>query len=458
MPWSENQPGVYERSIGENEQFIKLIGDRAHGLGREHWSVTSSAEFQLLQPCEDEDLVNKCRLAWQNLRFSHPSIASQAEGSRLLYKIPDKTDLESWTNNKFYIHRGKVMFEDLLASFKPDQVVAAHLLLHERMIVLHFPHWRTDGYGALLLVDAFLRNLAGLLTGSTKASEQQAWGQEACRLVPSVEEVIGLPEEATLEVVEQARKYLATAAFLHGAVGMETSAGTEASLPKGTRGVNVRLSQSDTKLIEKACLEKGITQEAAVQASCSTITYLEAAEDQRQKPYTSTMRFSLRPFMPAPWDGAEYASALCTGGYLEQVPASNTWLDNAKHYTQKYDIGITQDFLHTRRQYAKECLKALSQTPPPRPPASSEIDISSVGDAEKLVTPEYTDENGAAVIQVQNVSIGVETLSRQIYCFMWTYHGQLELRLVYNEAFYDVARMQRIVEGLQKVLLENLCI
>jgi hypothetical protein len=72
------------------------------------------------------------------------------------------------------------------------------------------------------------------------------------------------------------------------------------------------------------------------------------------------------------------------------------------------------------------------------------------------VSPEHFDSAGRLVLKVKDVSIGVETLSRQVYCFVWLYHGQLELRLVYNEAFYSVDRMELMVGNLRKVLFKKL--
>jgi hypothetical protein len=453
MPWSEVYSGVYQRAIGENEQFIKIIGDRAHPLGREHWSITSKAGFELVKDAGNADLVSTCRDAWKRLRFHHPSIASEAQGSHLTYSTPSRDELDAWTDETFHTHSAGVSLDDLIAGFKPSNLVTAHLLLDQPAIVLHFPHWRTDGYGALLLVNAFLEQLTLAIT---EAKAQHAWGDEAARLVPTIEEVLELPDEASQEVCEQAKKFLATAGLLYSTIGLGGSPGTENKLPSGTRGVNVRFSSQETSSILEACHELEISLEAAIQASCATITYEEASTSDREKPYTSTMRFSLRPFMRSPYDGPTFASALCTGGYLEQVPAAQSWIVNARHYEKKYKIGITEEFLNTRRQYAKECLAALGRVPPPPPPNSSEIDISSVGDASRLVSPEHFDSAGRLVLKVKDVSIGVETLSRQVYCFVWLYHGQLELRLVYNEAFYSVDRMELMVGNLRKVLFKKL--
>ena len=56
MPWSEVAPRTFERAVGENELFIKLIGKSGHTLGREHWAINSIASFKILGSLQNEDL------------------------------------------------------------------------------------------------------------------------------------------------------------------------------------------------------------------------------------------------------------------------------------------------------------------------------------------------------------------------------------------------------------------
>ncbi|KAI4283252.1 MAG: hypothetical protein L6R38_002294 [Xanthoria sp. 2 TBL-2021] len=456
MPWSEIQPGLYQRPIGENEKFIKLLGDRAHTLGREHWSVTSKAAFDLTQALDEGELVRHCRDAWVALRFEHPSIASRAVDSVLTYQVLNLETLKAWADETFFTHSAKVSKDDLVASLRPSRYVSAHLLLSEPAIVLHFPHWRTDGYGALHLVNAFLDHLSSAINGKWKRLDELPWGEEVHRLVLSIEELLNLPMDATPEVSDLARKYFSTAALARGAVGLETSetVGSE-TVPRGTRSTSLRFTTAETKTIQKACKSKHIDVRAAVHASCAAVTYAGAALDAQNRPYTSTIRLNLRPYMPPPYDGAAFAAGLCTGGYFEQVPHSQSWSDNAAQSSKAYSVGVTPGFLRSRRQYAKEVLKMLQLKPPAPTPASSEIDISSVGDVEELVSVLHTD-NGETVLEVRDVSIGVETLSRQIYCFVWTFRGRLELSLVWNEAFYTAAHSSQLVHNIREVLMTEL--
>lgn len=452
MPWEEVKPGLWRRPLGDNEKFIKFIGDRAHQMGREHWSVTAGAQFTLNKALAPSELESKCLGAWRSLRFDHPSIACTADGDELSYLVVPEDSVTSWAKETLVVHDCGATADDITAALKPTRYTTAHLLPGEGRVLIHFAHWRTDGYGALQLVNAFLDNLCRAATGEDRTLP---WGEEVRRLTPSIEEVLGLPLEATPDILDATRNCMKTLGYTKGAVGVALTGGTHtAAAPAGTRSARLSLNKIDTAAVLDACRARSISLVSAVHASCAALTRLEAAPDHRHKHYASTMRFSLRPHLPRPYCTAGSAAALYTGGYMARAEASQPWLVTAQQYERAYRTGITAEFLQCRRQYAVQVLRVLQQNPPPPDPPQSEVDISSVGDAEELVFPQHA--HGGTVLDVQDVSIGVETLTRQTYCFVWTFRGRLELGLVYNEAYYAPERAVRMVQTLRDILIAEL--
>lgn len=453
MPWLEVSTGHYQRPIGENEKFIKAVGDRAHSSDREHWSITCSVSFVLRgsRSSEEDTLSVQLRSGWKALRFEHPSIASTAEKETLDYLVPDNDSLQKWAEETFFIHDAKMTTDNLIASFKPHPSFTAHYLPGSSQIVLHTAHWRTDGLGALQILNAFFEEWS-------KVTEidpaELPWGQEVERLVPSVEEVLSLPVIATPEIEAAAEQYISTLAYAKGAVGLSYK-GDESTLPSGTRSARLRLSETDTKVISEACKSRGIGILSAVHASVAAITYVGASESSKNKHYSSTIRLSLRPHLPKPYSSARSASGLYTGGYFCKVPASQSWKKNSEQYDDEYRRGVTIDFLRARRQYALRVQDLQRKAPAPAEgPPPSEIDISSVDDAELLVNPIHRSGNGS--IHIVDVSVGVETLTRQMYCFVWTFRGQLDFNLVYNEAYYDADFAEELLGKLKEVLQREL--
>lgn len=451
MPWSEASPGVFQREIGENERFIKTIGDRGHAAGREHWSITSEAKLKLPFDLRTEDLVLGLRSAWQALRFQHPSIASTAICEILQYTVPDNAALRFWTEETLWIHPEQISADGLIASLQPSRYVCAHYLMQTHEILLHFAHWRTDGYGALQLINAFVEQLSRALDGHTA---DLPWGEEVERLAPSIEEVLDIPTTQTPEIHEATDRCLATLAHVQGAVGVALQTAVTVP-PGGTRSSGLRFTEATTAAIEQACVSQGISVLAAAHASCAAVTSMYAAEDSKGKHYTSTMRFSLRAHLPHPYSTETFAAALYTGGYMAKVPASQSWSESAREYSNEYRHGITPGFLQARRQYAIEVQKRLAAGPPPPSPPPSEIDISGVDEVDSMVEAVRPLENGQA-LELVDVGVGVETLTRQMYCFVLTFRKRLKLSLVYNEAYYNAEYVDGVVKALRKVLMQQL--
>ncbi|KAM0795817.1 hypothetical protein BDR22DRAFT_882866 [Usnea florida] len=285
-------------------------------------------------------------------------------------------------------------------------------------VILNLSHWRTDGIGAFHLLNAFFKAVLESLREETR---DLPWGKESASLVPSIEEALGLPRTLS-PMIERAAKQL---------------------IPKGTRGARFRFSQDITTELETACHRLGIHLEAAVHAAVTATAYSIADSASRHKHHSSTIRHSIRPHLPAPYNGEAGAAGLYTAGYLE----------NAKQYETEYSRGATLDLLSSRRQYAltmKEILKNIS--PSDTPPSG--LDFSYIPSAQALVRPIHA--NALESVELHDIRIGVDVLSRHLYVFMWVFSGRLQLRLLYNEAYYGENMVGSILALVEKHLVSNL--
>ncbi|RYP36926.1 hypothetical protein DL767_003174 [Monosporascus sp. MG133] len=458
MSWRQVSLGHWQRPLGENERMIKWIGDRAHPIGREQWSITASGRFNLLGQLKTSDTTARLQRAWVHLRFSHPSIAATASDNTLDYHVPDFAALTQWIEDTFHVIADPgITASDLVADLKPSPYVTVYFLPREQQVVLHTSHWRTDGFGALQLLNAFFEAVA-----SDVDPKSVPWKEEPARLSPSIEEVLKIPTEPTQEIKAATADCLATVARAVGSVGLPYR-GDHTTKPGGTRSVRRRFPVSTTRGILQACDARGLRLLSAVHASLAKINFKFAGgsdlESMHSGYYTSTMRFSLRPYLSAPFNTAQHASALYTGGYFASVDARSSWQEMAAQYESLYSSGLGRGFLLARRQYAIEALAAMMRNAGAAP-VRSEIDISSVGDAEELVTPIHhiSKEQGGAVseLEIQDISLGVECLTRETYLFLWTFKGKIEFQLMYNEAFYEAKFMEMVLDALAANLIEQL--
>ncbi|KAH8799828.1 hypothetical protein F5884DRAFT_686620 [Xylogone sp. PMI_703] len=447
MTWSEVSPGHYQRPIGENESMIKIFGDRGHALGREHWSISSFASFKASGSLGGEALSLKFYQAWKAFRFQHPSIASIPKEDMLEYITPDAEGLKKWADETFFVHDEDISVDELISTLKPNPYASLHYLSRSSQVVLHTAHWRTDGIGAQQLLNAFFEQVI-----SDQGADQLPWGAEHERLVPNIEEVLNIPLTPTPEITATTQQFFQLGMANAGGITLSYD-GDENKLPSGTRGAQLLLPQSTTELILKACQERGITITAAVHAAVAAIAYTEAPSDSKQKHYTSTMRFSLRPYLPEPYSAPLYASALYTSGITAKVSASQSWLENAKQYSEQYQRGLTNEFLQARRQFAIQ-MQAILKNLGPNAPRPSELDISSLEYPEPLMKPVHQGKESA--LEVLTMGFTVETLTRQMYCCTWLFRNQLGFNLTYNEAYYSADRVTTMLNRLVDILQAEL--
>jgi hypothetical protein len=459
MSWVEIESNRYQRPLGENERLIKFIGDRAHPAGREQWSVTATATFK---PCDNrpatEWAATTLRDAWKLLRFRHPSIASTpaAESDSLEYVIPSETDLERWLQES-YLVIDKRSSEDVIAEIKPTQSMTLNFLPDTWEIVIHTSHWRTDGYGAFHLLNAFFDAVKEVIDndGLPKVS----WGEEVTRLVPSVESALDLPETATPEITASAIKYASTHTYVKDSVGVPYI-NEPTTRPGGTRAVRMQLNTETTQAIKKATNERPFDMYSAIHAALAKVNFQYAksstsASAKKEQEYASAIRLSLRPHLISPFtDNPSVAAGLYTGGYVFKVSASDDFLTIAEKYQREYDNGVTPEFIESRRQFAIMVLGGLQKgLPPPNSPPSY-IDMSFVTGVDNMVQSVFDTKHGQ--LEVLRVGLGVETLTPQPYLFFWEFHGQLDLSFVYNEAYQDEGEARKMLNSLMEVLQHEL--
>lgn len=459
MSWVEVSANTYQRPLGENERFIKFIGDRAHPAGREQWSVSATAIFK---PSDNrlatEWAATTLRDAWKLLRFQHPSIAStpssSVEGDKdnLEYVVPNnETDLETWADETFIVAGEDTCAEDVIARIKPSAFTTLHFVPHRWEVLLHTSHWRTDGYGAFQLLNAFFDAVKSVVDNDGRIPTV-TWGTEVARLVPSVETALNLPETATPEIIANARKYASTQAFMKDSVGIPYN-GDMMTRPEGTRTVRMQLSKETTEGLQQASDKRNLDLFSAVHAALAVVNFENASHsnDDSAKQYASTLRLSLRPYLVTPYtNNASVAAGIYTGGYIVKATATDSFDEIARQYQLEYEHGASPEFLQSRRQFAAMAVEVLQKGMPlPNPPPSN-IDVSFVRDVDDMVTHVFETRTGP--LEIVRVGLGVETLTRQPYLFFWKFCGQLNLSVVYNEAYQDNQMAYKILESVVAVL------
>lgn len=449
MSWNRISNQKYERAVGENETFIKIFGDATRHLNRENWSINAVVAITPLGLLAREDLSHVLCNAWMALRFNHPTIAAYiVDESRYVYEVPDNVALEKWTSETFRV------IEDKTA----DEVIASHTTLSPYAIMtylpktgeilLHSQHWRTDGLGVFILLDEFL----ALVAQSPVNASSLPWGEETSRLTPPIEEAAGLSFNPSEEDKRIGQQCVASFGHAVGAIGIVSHSPLETQ-PGGTRSARLYLTEEETKTVMEACKTQQISVTSAVHASVAAANYALAAPEDSTKHYTSTIRFNFRRFLPKPYSGREYAGTLFTTGWMFPVSGDSSWIERARAYHDEYRKGLSPAFISAHREYATGLCNLLRSLPAGAP-SPTDVDISSLGVLEKFVARERgIAERG---IRVGQVSLGLDMVSRQSVCYVWTFRDQLCLSVVYNDAFYDGESMNSFVKIVKDSLLGEL--
>lgn len=501
MSWKELQPGVFRRPAGENEIMIKTMEDFGRPHGRQHWAITVTAKLAMVGLASSTASEAAVRRAWMSCRIMHPGIASVfLEGDMLEYVVPDEHSMQQWADESFFCvvtasaagSDGKEdqegQLDTVLQQLDPTGIAVGssigsatlHYLEQTGHVVLRMAHWRTDGHGAVQILNDLVSLIAVEMAPEATSSKQRRravhqWGEldetRTSRLPPSVEEALLNPSSPPpAPLASEARRCLDTTLLARDAMCLNFG-GDPSTPPGATRCVGRRLSRTVTDTIVQACARVGVGITAAVHAAiaCTAAQNRRDGDEQEEGLFVSTIRASLRPAVSAARGSLEdlpvQAAGLYTAGWLVGVPASASWAEHVVFFEQQYGGRLTHDFLLSRREYATQMLARMRPAHTARAPAGpgkllGGLDISSIGDVDAVVrsfhpcNAEATDTQGhtGTGLVIDGISLGVETVTRHIYCFLWLFKGHLNLNLVYNEAYYDRA----VVTGLASGIVENL--
>ncbi|PWY94527.1 hypothetical protein BO94DRAFT_484642 [Aspergillus sclerotioniger CBS 115572] len=459
MPWTaaEHSQKTFIRPLGPNEIFFKLISDPGHALGREHWAINYTVAIRPRGDFPADLLPTLIRYSWLQLRFHHPSLAAHPDAFNVnvVYTVPASADaLRQWASQTFFVEADAQSADEVIRTIAPAPDARLYYIPQTGELLLHTAHWRMDGVGGLLLlgqlVDLMASNASNLLSAKLpEAFEAFSWGSEIDRLAPLVEEAGNMPLTATDEQKAIAHEAVGTFAHATGAVGV-SYIGDASTMPSGTRAAELTFSPTLTFAVVAAAKARGVGITAAVHASLAAVNFRRAITGRH---YTSTIKHSLRPYLPEPYSTPAVAAALFTSGWLARVDASNTWEENARKFRAEYQKGISSDYIQAHREYASTLVEVLRNLPTPAEPPS-DIDMSSMGIMEQYLQREYgTPERGFSIMYA---GVGVEMLSRQGVVYVWTFRDRLTMRLVYNEAYHTEKQMMEILNDVRVDLLKEL--
>jgi hypothetical protein len=452
-PWTDIAPTTFTRPLGENETFIQMVADSIPNPNGEHWAINASATVVLCKDFPNADFEARLRRAWCHLRFQHPSIAARLtpDQKSIVYEVPDLGGLDDWVGETLVVDADAANATEAGNRLRRSPYTRLIYVRKSGELLFRTNHWRSDGVGVFLLLNALLDLV---IKNGHPDPGSLLWGEEVVRLAPCVEDAASLQDPPTAEQTRIGKSVVESFISTAGGIGIPYL-GDRATGPGCTVTAQEVLSVATTRSVVDTCKHHGISVASAVHASVAAANYALAETEAAEQHYTSTVRFSLRPHLPAPYSGPSHASSIATTGWMDRVESGQSWMEHARHYSSIYRKGLSEGYVGAHRAYAAGLVELLGSLPADLP-IQSDVDVSSMGIIEDVMGVNQSYGERQTALEVTAVNLGVELSSRQGVCYVWTFRDRMSLSVVYNEAYHDREQMERFVGVVKERLLVGL--
>ena len=447
MPWSNVSERRWERPLDTLEMAFFLIAGGASGGGQ--LTVFSRLKLTIDMP-NSIDAESTLRQAWKQVRFQQPHLASTVDRDRkkFVYEVPDNNALQEWLRETFIVSSAASAEEEYQSQVAMNSTsMRRPTLVYEPKsseLLFRGPHSTIDGIGLLLFWHYYLTAVV-----KPMAAEDILFGTEPSRLPPTKEELLGCPEELTLEQVNRMDELYTE--FGRAFPGIcPVSKGGKASAPGRCMNEEVVFSARTTEAIVQGCKKKGISVTAAVQAARIMALVKSCDPKSNQSSYAVANNFNLRPYMPKPYN--KYAVALYFTAYGFFTGLPTTFWDVAKelstHYkrTFKDNPGNIRLAGHHFRRFFEVLGQAMSKAVPMTEPV-----MSSLGVVESFLQRSYSGPAGVHV-ELEDIKSGCDIRVTQGLFLICTFRDQLRLVHSFNEALVDPATVRELLDEIKRIL------
>ncbi|KAI1208445.1 uncharacterized protein F4807DRAFT_431358 [Annulohypoxylon truncatum] len=441
MVWTKVSDTRWERPVDGLEGYFVVMANLSASLcdGREHYTLFSKVKLET----GSEDATPALKHAWKQIRYEQPQVATTVEGMKKVYEVPDEKALEEWLESTFVVSSASDA-EELYQSVKPIKQATIYYLPNSSELVFRGHHHTLDGTGVMLFWHSYFEALASPI-------EDIKFGDEHVRLAPIMEETLGYPEQPTQEQSDKA-----TALFLSWATAMP-GIGPVSKLgaaPSGRcQNSELVFPTETTKAIITACKNKGISVSAAVHAAYIGAITKHADPNSKLAEYVTAAQFNLRPYLPEPYSTSKHAVSVYYTPIPYKVNLPTSFLDVAKSLHEYYQTTFKSnpEMLELKGHFTRVLCGAVQTPEFLASPVSKDALVSSLGVAERYVQREYG--NG---IKVKDIKLGVDVVMGMSMFFFYTFRDQLRLVYSFNDGFEDPENIQKYLEEVQAILVEEL--
>ncbi|KAL4861077.1 hypothetical protein BDV12DRAFT_208417 [Aspergillus spectabilis] len=446
MAWTQVSDRRWERPIDGIEEYFVFIGSvsASHFEGREHFTLFSTIEVAPTIPSDKiEDMLKK---AWTQLRYEQPQLAAtvNTKTRRKVYEVPDETELQAWLAATFIVSKAPNA-DELYATVRPISKATLYYLPRSSELVFRVHHHIMDGTGILMFWDQYLGAIAA------PREDKITFGDEPSRLAPSFGQALGVHDGPTPGEIDKITQILTAFSERAPGIGLASTVGRA---PAGqSRQKRLLLSPEDTKAIIQVCKERGVTVTSAVHAAFIQAITKTPDPNLPSSHYVTCIQFNLRRYLPHPFNTPNYAAALYYTPlpFVQDLP-SPFWstadaLNKAYTTTFRADPSSVRLIPHLDRAMADAVQAPDFQDVP----ISHDPLPSSLGIIEQYLKREY-----GSTVSVKDVSVGVDIVLGPSMFFISTFRDRLRMDYSFNDGYEDPVGIERFLESVRGVLLEEM--
>ncbi|KAI2915345.1 hypothetical protein CBS147343_3045 [Aspergillus niger] len=408
----------------------------SHPPGRRTYDVAAAVKVRTHLTAEQ--LTKRGRLAWQNLRYKHPLMASSVVGGNWIYNVPHGKELEAWTEETFLsVDPTPMRTVDVLNSLGPIELPMLLHLKDRNEFLLKLSHCHADGQGVTMWCNDFLHEL------SRPTMDTIRWkpGEEVRNLPLETWDAAAIPQ-LTQSWVEDHRGFFPKKQP-KASTTLDLAIEPEASQRQSYHGFErQRLSVKETETIVAGARNLGLTLTPFGHAAIAL-----AAKKQGNLPdgvqHNTFLVSSFRGQCKGPPEQGSDAVALRFGLWpiqlgIHDFPQTSKALMECYSSFKKNMTSYMPIMTHVLADMDSDVVNDVMST----------FIISNMGDLSPYIQASHGEielEDYWAINLPANSSIFISMETRQ---------GQLELRVCHNGAFYDSSRIRSLLNSACKIHLD----
>ncbi|KAM0124244.1 hypothetical protein ACHAP3_010507 [Botrytis cinerea] len=462
----------FSRHVGTLEDLFNNISEVKGSINREHTSFF--VVLQLHFPPTKANVEEFIARAWESLGQRYPALRAQiSPPSKFDSRKQSSISVQPWDAAKFRTsfttHPNCPNVDVLFSAPSPKRTTATcHWLPNPGQVVIRTAHWRSDGYGLVLLADSFLSALADELQQCSSAPLGNNGSKQLLAVPESLESLVRkylpapLPEERA-EIDEMVETF----AKGRQSIGFPTRSNASTTTPSICQRAAIRLTVEDSAKLISGCQTQGISVTSAVNAAVIR-TAAQFPQDPGADAYAIFAPVNFRMLLMAA--GAQECSQP-TGNY---VSGASLRIDNAvgksfRELANELNTIYSQDFTRYERPGGGKTLNLLQSTesyiqfiaklfalfPSPGCPFPKAPVISSFGKMDMIVKSEYggdsDDTTGASKLRVTDFWVSCDCATPMITFNPYSWGGAFTLSSAWEDSYYE---REFVIDALEKTMAE----